>query len=79
MRVPALNDLDLCYLPGHAALRLFREHRLSPVEVLEAQIRRVERVNPLINAFTNTYFDEALEQARRAGAAYSSGATPWPP
>ena len=73
-----MNDLDLCYLPGHAALRLFREHKLSPVEVLEAQIRRVERVNPRINAFTDTYFDEALEQARRAEAAYSGGGTPRP-
>jgi Asp-tRNA(Asn)/Glu-tRNA(Gln) amidotransferase A subunit family amidase len=73
-----LDDLDLCYLPGHAALRLFGERRLSPVEVLEAQIRRVERVNPRINAFTDSYFDEALEQARRAEATYSGGRTPRP-
>ena len=73
-----MNDLDLGYLPGHAALRLFGERRLSPVEVLEAQIRRAERVNPRINAFTDNYFDEALEQARRAEAAYSGGGTPRP-
>jgi Asp-tRNA(Asn)/Glu-tRNA(Gln) amidotransferase A subunit family amidase len=61
-----LDNLDLCYLPGHAALQLFRQRKLSPVAVLEAQIDQAERVDPLINAFTDTYFDEALDHARRA-------------
>ena len=73
-----MDDLDLCYLPGHRALELFRRRELSPVDVLQAQIRRHEAVGDLLNAFTETYFDEALEQARTAEARYSGGGTPRP-
>ncbi len=61
-----MDDLDLCYLPGHHALELFRRRELSPVDVLRAQIARCEAVGGRLNAFTDTYFDEALDQARAA-------------
>ncbi|MGI9412246.1 MAG: amidase [Hyphomicrobiales bacterium] len=65
-----MDDLDLCYLPGHRALELFRARKLSPVDVLEAQIRRAEAVETRLNAFTDSYFDEALDLARAAEATY---------
>ncbi len=61
-----MDDLDLCYLPGHRALDLFRQRQLSPVELLQAQIAQTEKVGENVNAFTDTYFDEAVEQARKA-------------
>ena len=61
-----MNDLDLCYLPGYQAQALFKTGQLSPVDLLKAQIKRTEKVNPEINAFTDTYFEAALEQAREA-------------
>ena len=64
---------DLCYLSATEALRLYRAKQLSPVEHLEALIRRAERFEPSINAFAFTYFEEALDQARAAEAAYQSG------
>lgn len=64
---------DLCYLSASEALALFRARKLSPVELLEAHIARTGKVNPKINAFTDTYFDEALEQARKAEARYAKG------
>lgn len=66
-----VSDLDLCYLPGHQALRLFENGELSPVDVLEAQIKRAEAVNPVINAITDSYYDEALDQARAAERLYA--------
>ena len=65
-----MDDLDLCYLPGHKAIELFRARKLSPVDLVKAQIRRAETVDGALNAFTDTYFDEALEQARQAETAY---------
>ena len=73
-----MDDLDLCYLPGHKALELFRSRELSPVDVLQAQIRRHGAVGARLNAFTETYFDEALEQARTAEARYAGAGTPGP-
>jgi hypothetical protein len=40
-----MNDLDLCYMPGFLLQEQFRKRSLSPVELLEAQIRRAEAVN----------------------------------
>ncbi len=61
-----MNDLDLCYLPGHRALDLFRQGKLSPVEVVQAQISQAEKIGDKVNAFTDTYFDEAIQQAKAA-------------
>ncbi len=65
-----MNDDDLCYLPATEALKLFKRRKLSPVELMQAVIRRSERVEPTINAFTETYFDEAMELARKSEARY---------
>lgn len=48
----------------------FRRRSFSPVEVMAAVIGRAEAVEPEINAFTWTFFDEAMEQARAAEARY---------
>ncbi len=61
---------DLCYLPATEALRLFRERRLSPVELMAAVIARAEAVEPAVNALCVTYFDEALAAARKAEDTY---------
>jgi amidase len=69
-----VKDQDLCYLPAVEALDLFRKKELSPVELLQALIRRTEEVEPRINAFTERYFEEALEGAAAAEQRYAKGA-----
>lgn len=64
---------DLCYLTATEALRRFRNRSLSPVKLLEAQIKRAREVESKVNAFTFTYFDEALQQANLAEKAYANG------
>ena len=49
--------------------RLIGRAEISPVELLEACVSRIEAVNPYINAITATCFDRAREQARAAEAA----------
>ena len=67
------TDLDLCYRSATAALKSFRDKSLSPVELLNAQIRRAEEIEPEINAFTYRHFDEALGNARKAEQKYTRG------
>jgi Asp-tRNA(Asn)/Glu-tRNA(Gln) amidotransferase A subunit family amidase len=62
---------DLCYLSATEALAMFRSRALSPVELAEAVIARAEAVEPVINAFAATYYDQALDQARAAAARYA--------
>jgi aspartyl-tRNA(Asn)/glutamyl-tRNA(Gln) amidotransferase subunit A len=74
-----MDELELCYLPATEALRMFRERRLSPVELMEAVIARAERVEPTVNALCVTFFDRALEQAKEAERRYAGhGAEPRP-
>ena len=56
---------DLHYLPATEALRQFRARELSPVELVTAVIERAEAVEPAINAFAETFFDQALERPGR--------------
>jgi len=43
---------------------LIRSRQLSPVELMQATLRRIESVNPHINAFVALRAEEALKQAR---------------
>ncbi len=61
---------ELCYLSARDALARFRDRSLSPVELMEAIARRIEAVNPRVNAFTYTMLDEAMSEARAAERRY---------
>ena len=65
-----MTDDDIAYLSARDAVAAFTARRLSPVDVLKAQIARAERINPKTIAFGDCYFDEALDAARAAEARY---------
>ena len=65
---------DLCYITATEALAKFRSGDLSPVELMSAVIARSEAVNPAVNAYTYTFYERALAQAKEAEALYASGA-----
>ncbi|HEX5016358.1 MAG TPA: amidase [Actinomycetes bacterium] len=69
---PASSPSDLHYLSATDALALFRTRELSPVELLEAVIARAEQTEPDVNAFSFTYYDRALEQAKAAERVYAN-------
>jgi len=64
---------DLHTLSATEVLGAFRDRTLSPVEFLESLITRYEHMQPLVNAFGDTHFDEARRLARAAEARYGSG------
>jgi Asp-tRNA(Asn)/Glu-tRNA(Gln) amidotransferase A subunit family amidase len=53
--------------------RLIGSKAVSPVELLEACIAQIERVNPFVNAVTATCFDRARAEARAAETAVMRG------
>ncbi|HEX9035290.1 MAG TPA: amidase [Streptosporangiaceae bacterium] len=61
------------YLSAADALAKFRSKELSPVELLEALMDRAEAVEPAINAFAETRYEEALAAARAAQERYARG------
>ena len=67
------SDLELAYLSASEQLQLFRQRKLSPVEVLQAQLRLIEQRRPLINCFTYLHPKEALAQARESETRWLRG------
>jgi amidase len=68
----ASTDL-LCYISATEAVARFRTGDLSPVDVIRALKERAEQVDPIVNAFTITYYDEALGLAEQAAERYRDG------
>jgi amidase len=54
--------------------RRFRARRLSPLELMQATLARIDAVNPRVNAMVTLDRDGALREARRATAALRRGA-----
>ena len=67
---------DLHYLSAAEALRLFRTRQLSPVELVTAVTERAEAVEPVLNAFAETFYEQALDQARASEARYAGRGGP---
>lgn len=53
--------------------RLIGARQISPVELLEACIARIEQVNPLVNAVTATCYERARAEARATEQAVMQG------
>ena len=57
---------ELCWLSATDLAALIRRRKVSPVEVVDAVLDRIERLNPRINAYVTVTGDEARRAARAA-------------
>jgi len=69
---------DLTFAPAVELARLYRARKATPLDVMEAVLARIDKVNPRVNAVVTLARDSALWEARRATAALKRGA-PLPP
>ena len=70
--LPETGDSPL-FWPIHRLLDAYRSGALSPVEVTDEVLARIEAFNPALNAYLTRMDDIAREQARIAEAAYRKG------
>src|SRR2546428_5296160 len=71
-------DRDLCFTPATTLARLYRARKVSPLEVVQAVLARIDALNPVLGAYVTVARDQALGAARKATAALRRGA-PLPP
>jgi len=64
---------DLAWCSAVDLARLVRTRAVSPVEVVDALLARIERVNPLVNCFCAVTAEEARDAALAAEAAVMTG------
>ena len=63
---------DACALTATALLEGYRKHTLSPVEVAQAVLKRIEALNPRFNAFL-LVSERLMEDAKASEARWSLG------
>jgi aspartyl-tRNA(Asn)/glutamyl-tRNA(Gln) amidotransferase subunit A len=61
-----MSDERLCWTPATELAALIRRKKVSPVEVLDAVLDRIERINPKLNAFVTLTADQARREAKGA-------------
>lgn len=71
-------DHHLCHLSATDAIARFRDGTLSPVELLDALIERIDASEPALNAVCDRRFDEARDEAIASTARYAAGAATLP-
>ena len=67
------NHQDLTSLPAVELAAIIARGDISSLEVVEAHIERIERVNPRLNAVVVTRYDAARAEARKADERRSKG------
>ena len=66
---------DITLLPALAMAQLIREKKISPVELADAHLRKIERLNPTLNAFVHVDAERVRHEARDAEVAVTNGQT----
>ena len=66
-------DDPLCYASVDDLMAMFRAGKASPVDLLKAQIKRIEALNSKVNCITDEHFDQALKEAQQSEDRYRRG------
>src|SRR5438132_665448 len=66
---------ELCSLDATSIAKKIASKEISPVEVVEAALRRIKRLNPKVNAVCTVAADSALAAAREAEQLVMAGGT----
>ena len=64
---------ELAFLPATEQARLVREREVSPVELVELYLERIERLDPELGAFVTVCAESALADARAKADAPAGG------
>src|SRR5690242_4827755 len=64
---------ELAQLPLHALAARLTSHQISPVEVVDACLKRIEKFDQKLNAFIDVFAAEARTAAEAADKAIRSG------
>ena len=68
-----MSQIDLTQVPVHQLSQLLQSRKLSPVEVTDAYLTKIDRQDAKLHAFVEVYADDARLAARGAEAAIRSG------
>ena len=68
-----MDAIELCYMPALELGKAIRAKKVSPVEVVDAVLARIERLNPTLNAYCTVTAAAARAAAKEAEATVMRG------
>jgi Asp-tRNA(Asn)/Glu-tRNA(Gln) amidotransferase A subunit family amidase len=68
-----MNNEDICFMSATDMADKIKRQEITSVEITEAIIERIQKINPTINAYCTTTFDLAREMAKKADDAVKKG------
>jgi amidase len=71
-----MTDREIAFTPALELARQIRERQISPVEVVEAFLRRIDAIDGQINSFITVAADQAIAAAKQAESALGDGDLP---
>ena len=70
--------MELHYISAVEAIKKFKDKSLSPVELINSIIERSEKINPKINAHNFTFYEKAIEYAKKSEQKYLTNSSTLP-
>ena len=68
-----MEGIELCYASAGTLSRLVQSKEVSPVDIIDAHLARIEATEPMLNSFITLLPEEARAAARRAEREIQSG------
>ncbi|MYC28944.1 MAG: Asp-tRNA(Asn)/Glu-tRNA(Gln) amidotransferase subunit GatA [Chloroflexi bacterium] len=68
-----MDALELCYMSAGELSGLIRDKQVSPVEIVDAHLARIEATEPILNSFITLLPEHARQAASRAEAQIQAG------
>ncbi|MFX1591007.1 MAG: amidase [Promethearchaeota archaeon] len=68
-----MNKEEICYMPAYKMLESIKSQELTSEEITETIIERIQKINPIINAYCTPTFDLARALAKKADEAVKKG------
>ena len=68
-----MNKEDICFMSAWDMREKIASQELTSLEITETLIERIEKINPLVNAYCTTTFDLARDMAKKADDSVKKG------
>ncbi len=74
-----MNVVDLAFMPALEQAHLIRSKVVSPLELTELYLRRIERLNPLLGSYFTVMAEQAIADAQQKTEAIATATEDLPP
>ena len=68
-----MDSLEICYMSAGSLSKLVESKKVSPVEIIDAHLSRIDATEPILNSFITLLADESRIAARQAEKDIQSG------